>query len=90
MQLRHSFIQHCSVLGFTHVFLQAILVFYFLFSCIQNNKKVPLILLIENEVLLEEHLPRVLQFHVSLKRIFSDSFWKGHENLTINFFSQTT
>lgn len=51
--------------------------------------KVPLLLMMENEVLLEEHLLRLLDLHVSLTRIPSDLFWKGHENLKINFFSQT-
>lgn len=49
--------------------------------------KVPLNLMIENEVLLEEQLLRLLDLHVSLKRT-PDSFWKGHENIKINFFSQ--
>lgn len=47
---------------------------------------VPLILMIENEILLEEHPLRPLHLHVSLKGIPSDLFWKGHENLKINFF----
>lgn len=49
--------------------------------------KVPLLLMMENEVLLEEHLLRLLDLHVSLMRIPSELFWKGYENLKINFFS---
>lgn len=88
MELRHSLnsvqclaslIYFCSLYWFST----------FLFSCIQNNGKVPLVVMIENEVLLEKHLLRLLDLHVSLKRTPSDSFWKGHENLKINFFSQT-
>lgn len=50
--------------------------------------KIPLILMVENEILLEEHLLRLLHLHVSLRRTPSDLFWKGHENLKINFFSK--
>jgi len=37
-------------------------------------EKVPLVLMAEDQVLLEEHLLRLLDLHVSLKKKFSDSF----------------
>lgn len=45
--------------------------------------KVPLVLMIEGQILLAEHLLRLFDLHVSLKRKFSDSFWERHENVEI-------
>lgn len=48
--------------------------------------KVPLVLMVEDQALLEKHLRRLLDLDVSLKRN-SDQFWERHDNLEINLFS---
>lgn len=83
VELKHSFNTiHCLVFWRLYWFSA-----FFYSVVFKTMAKVPLNLMIENEVLLEEQLLRLLDLHVSLKRT-PDSFWKGHENLKINFFSQ--
>lgn len=78
-----------TILPFTSLlFLQS--TFFYLLSNLlvfRTIAKVPLVLMVEDQALLEKHLRRLLDLHVSLKRN-SDQFWERHDNLEINLFSQ--